>query len=175
MVNMRTRAGAGMARQRGRGKSAMVPQNWPKDVFPQPWPSGGISKFKKGPGTVAQWLRSLPFTPRIPYGRRFYPGSSTSHPAPACGPGKQSRTALHPRGRPGRGSWLRIGIASAVALTWGVNHRMEDLPLCLSSLYIRLSNEKKKKRYTTKYYHSATEKKIFHPMVHSPSSRTGWN
>ena len=66
---------------------------------------------------------------------------------PACGPGKQSRAAqgfgtLHQHGRPGRGSWLQIGIASAVALTWGVNHRMEDLPLCLSSLYIRLSNEK---------------------------------
>ena len=28
------------------------------------------------------------------------------------------------------------------ALTWGVNHRTEDLPLCLSSLYIRLSNKK---------------------------------
>ena len=67
---------------------------------------------------------------------------------PACGPGKQSRTAqsfgtLHPRGRPGRGSWLRIGIASAVALTWGVNHRTEDLEFCLSSLYICLSNKNK--------------------------------
>ena len=67
---------------------------------------------------------------------------------PACGPGKQSRTAqgfgtLHPRGRLGRGSWLRIGIASAIALPWGVNHRMEDLPRCLSSLYIRLSNKNK--------------------------------
>ena len=65
----------------------------------------------------------------------------------ACGPGKQSRTTqsfgtLHPRGRPGGGSWLRIGIAPAVAVTWGVNHRTEDLPLCLSSLYIRLSNKK---------------------------------
>ena len=66
---------------------------------------------------------------------------------PACGPGWQSRTAqsfgtLHLRGRPRRGSWLQIGIASAIALTWGVNHWTEDLPLCLSSLYIRLSNEK---------------------------------
>ena len=61
---------------------------------------------------------------------------------PACGLGKQLRTAqgfgtLHPRGRPGRGSWLRTGIAWVVVLTWGVNHRTEDLPLCLSSLYIR--------------------------------------
>ena len=44
---------------------------------------------------------------------------------PACGLGKQSRMAqsfgtLHPRGRPGRVSWLRVSIASAVALTWGV-------------------------------------------------------
>ena len=66
---------------------------------------------------------------------------------PACGPGKQSGMAqsfgtLHPRGRPGRGSWLRISIASVVELTWGVNHRTEDLPLCLSSLYIHLSNKK---------------------------------
>ena len=66
---------------------------------------------------------------------------------PACGPGKQPRTAqglgtLRLRGRPGGVSWLRIGIASAVVLTWGVTHRTEDLPLCLSSLYIRLSNEK---------------------------------
>ena len=69
---------------------------------------------------------------------------------PAGGPGKQSRTAqglgtLHPRGRPGRVSWLWTGMASAVALTWGVNHRTEDLPLCLSSLYIRLSNKKNNK------------------------------
>ena len=68
-------------------------------------------------------------------------------PFPACGLGKQSRTAqgfgtLHPRGRPRRGSWLRTGIVSTVALTWGVNHQMEDLPLCLSSLYICLSNKK---------------------------------
>ena len=47
-----------------------------------------------------------------------------------------------PRRRPGRGSWLRIGIALAVALTWGVTHQMKDLPLCLSSLYIHLSNKK---------------------------------
>ena len=45
---------------------------------------------------------------------------------------RESFGTLHPRGRPGRGSWLQIGIASAVALTWGVNHQTEDLPLCLS-------------------------------------------
>ena len=41
------------------------------------------------------------------------------------------------------------GIVSAVALTWGVNHWMEDLPLCLSSLYIHLSKLKNKKNLTT--------------------------
>ena len=66
---------------------------------------------------------------------------------PACGLGRQSRMAqgfgtLHPRGRPRRGSWLQIGIASTFALTWGVNYWTEDLPLCLSSLYIRLFNKK---------------------------------
>ena len=35
------------------------------------------------------------------------------------------------------GSWHRIGSAPTIAVTWGVNHRTEDLPLCLfSSLYI---------------------------------------
>ena len=75
-------------------------------------------------------------------------GSSPAAPLPfqlpACGLGKQSRTAqsfgtLHSRGRP----WLRISIASAVALTRGVNHQTEDLPLCLFSLYIRLYNKNK--------------------------------
>ena len=62
---------------------------------------------------------------------------------PAYGPGKQSRMAqsfgtLHPRGRPGRGSWLWIGIVLAVALTWGVNHWTEDLPLCPSAFPIKI-------------------------------------
>ena len=76
---------------------------------------------------------------------------------PACGPGKQSRMAqsfrmLHQHGRPGRGSWLWIGSAPAVALTWGVNHWIEDLPLCLSSLYIHLSNNKIKIKMKIKKY-----------------------
>ena len=34
-------------------------------------------------------------------------------------------------------SWLQIGTAPVVVLTWGVNHQTKDLPLCLSSfLYI---------------------------------------
>ena len=31
------------------------------------------------------------------------------------------------------GSWLWIGIAPAIVLTWGVNHQFKDLSLCLSS------------------------------------------
>ena len=52
---------------------------------------------------------------------------------PACGLGKrlrmdQSLGTLHPCGRPRRapGSWLQIGSAPAVVLTWVVNHRTED-------------------------------------------------
>ena len=33
-----------------------------------------------------KWLRSSPCTPRIPYCRRFYPGSPTSLPAPCLWP-----------------------------------------------------------------------------------------
>ena len=95
------------------------------------------------PGAVAQWLRSSPCTPGIPYGCRFYPGSPASLPAPCLWPGKaveDDPKLWDPA--PAWGTRLRTGIALAVALTWGVNHRMEDLPLCLSSLYIRLSNKK---------------------------------
>ena len=36
-------------------------------------------------------------------------------------------------------SWLGIGAAVAIAATWGVNHRMEDLPLSLlPSVYLTL-------------------------------------
>ena len=107
---------------------------------------------------MAQWLRSSPCTPWDPI---WAPVLILAAPLPiqlpACGLGKQSRTAqsfgnLHPRGRPRRGSWLGIGIESAVALTWGVNHRTEDLPLCLSSLYIRLSNKKNNKNKSLKKF-----------------------
>ena len=100
---------------------------------------------------VAQVVKVLALHTRDPiWAPVLIPAAPLPFQLPACGLGKQSRTAqgfgtLHPCGRPGRGSWLQIGIVSAVALTWGVNHRMEDLPLCLSSLYIRLSNKKKKK------------------------------
>ena len=73
------------------------------------------------------------------------PDSSTSHPAPCLCPGESSRgrpKVLGPCIRVGDpeeviGSWIRIGTASAIALTYGLNHGTENLPLCLSSyLYI---------------------------------------
>ena len=68
------------------------------------------------------------------------PGTSTSHPAPCLCPGESSggwAKTLGPCTHVGEleevpGSWLWIGTAPAVALTWGVNHQMEYLPLCLS-------------------------------------------
>ena len=67
-------------------------------------------------------------------------------------------------------SWLRIGSAPAVAVTWGVNRWTEDLPLYISSsLYIWLSNNKKKNLenhmgtskmwhiYTVEYYSDVKE------------------
>ena len=40
------------------------------------------------------------------------------------------------------GSWLQIGSSPTIVAALGVNHQMEDLPLCLSSsLYISLSNK----------------------------------
>ena len=76
-----------------------------------------------GPGSVAQWLRSLPCTPRDHiWALVLIPAAPLPFQLPACGLGKQSRTAqslgtLHPRGRPGRGSWLWIGLAPAIAVT----------------------------------------------------------
>ena len=37
---------------------------------------------------MAQWLRSSPCTPGIPYGHQFYPSSPASLPAPCLWPGK---------------------------------------------------------------------------------------
>ena len=70
---------------------------------------------------------------------------------PACGLGKQLRMAqslgtLHPHGDldEAPGPWFQISSAPNIVAAWGVNHQMEDLPLCLSSsLYIRLSNKNK--------------------------------
>ena len=96
---------------------------------------------------------------------------------PACGPGMQSRTVqgsgtLHPHGQEGagslgRGSWIRIGSAPAVAAAWGVNHGTEDLPLCLSSsLYICLSNKNKS---LTISFHCNTN-----IALHACSVELGW-
>ena len=107
------------------------------------------SSCEKGPGAVAQVVKVLTLHARDPiWVLVLIPEALLPFQLPACG--KQSRTAqgfgtLHPCGRPRRGSWLWIGIASAVALTWGVNQWMEDLPLCLSSLYIHPSNKNNKK------------------------------
>ena len=64
----------------------------------------------------------------------------------------QPRWALEHNGRLRRGSWLWTTIVSTNAVAWRVNNWMEDLPLCLSSLYISLSkknkiNLKKKKKF----------------------------
>ena len=129
-------------------RSRLDSTKWP---LKSPVMVGSAVPVQEGPiQGPAQW--------RSCYGPRFArpgchrgtgssPGSPASHPAPCLWPGKAVEDGpklwdLHLRGRPGRGSWLWIGIASTVALTWGVNHRTEDLPLCISSLYICLSNKK---------------------------------
>ena len=107
-----------------------------------------FKKRKLGPGAVAQVVKVLALHARDPiWAPVLIPAAPLPIQLTACGPGKQWRTAqsfgtLHPRERPERVSCLRICIVSAVALTWAVNHRTEDLPLCLSSLYIHLSNKK---------------------------------
>ena len=99
-----------------------------------------------GPGVVAQVVGVLALHARDPiWAPVLVPAAPLPFQLPACGLGGQLRTAqgfgnLHPRGGPGGGSWLRISMVSAVELTWGVNHRTEDLPLCLSSLCISLYN-----------------------------------
>ena len=101
-----------------------------------------------GPERWCKWLKVLALHAPDPiWAPVLIPAAPLPFQLPACGPGKQWRTAqslgtLHPRGRPGSVSWLWVGIAWALALPWGANHQTEDLPLCLSSLYIHLSNEK---------------------------------
>ena len=95
-----------------------------------------------GPGTVAQVVKVLALNARdLIWALVLVLADPLPIQLPACGLGKQSRTAqsfgtLHPRGRPRRGSWLRIGIALAIALTWGVNHRnRRSSSLSLLSVY----------------------------------------
>ena len=61
---------------------------------------------------------------------------------PACGLGKQLRTAQSMRYlKEDPGSWIQISSAPAIVVAWGVYHWMEDLPLVLSSyLYSLLYN-----------------------------------
>ena len=72
-----------------------------------------------GPALWRKWLKVLALHARYPmWALVLIPAAPLPFQLPACGPGKQSRTAqsfgnLHPRGRPARGSWLRTGIVSA--------------------------------------------------------------
>ena len=99
-----------------------------------------------GPGAVAQVVKGLA-RPGSHMGASSNPSSPASLPALCLWPGKaveDSPKLWDPA--PTWETWKRLlasGIALAVALTWGVNHRAEDLPLCLSSLYIRISNKNK--------------------------------
>ena len=67
------------------------------------------------------------------------PGGPTSHPAPCLWPGKAVKDGPKPRNSaPVWETWRKFlapyfGLPPAVAVTWGVNHRMEDLPLYVSS------------------------------------------
>ena len=109
-----------------------------------------------GPSAVAQVVEVLALQARDPtWVPVLIPAAPLPFQLPACGLGTQSRMAqgfgtLHPRGRPRRGSWLRISMASTVALTWGVNHWMEDLPvsppLCTSAFPINKIDLKRKKK-----------------------------
>ena len=77
-------------------------------------------------------------------GAGSYPSSPASHPAPYLWPGKVVEDSTNPSTHVGDleeapGSWPRIGSTPAVVATWGVNHQMEDLPLCLLlSVYLSL-------------------------------------
>ena len=101
-----------------------------------------------GPGAVAQVVKVLALHARDPIWAPVlsqqprFPSSSLPVARESSRGRPKSFGTLHPCGTPRRGSWLWICIASAIELTWGVNHRTEELPLCLSSLYIRLSNKK---------------------------------
>ena len=78
----------------------------------------GLAQWRK-------WLKVLALYARDPiWALVLIPATPLPFQLPACGPGKQSRMAqsfgtLHLCGRPGRGSWLGIRIAPAVALTLG--------------------------------------------------------
>ena len=77
-------------------------------------------------------------------------GTSTSPPAPCLWPGKAVEDGPKPwdpapawqTQKEAPGSWLRIRAAPGIVVTSGVNHRTQDLLLCLSaSLYICLSKK----------------------------------
>ena len=46
----------------------------------------------------------------------------------------------------GLDSWLWISLVPAIAISWGMNHQMEDLPLCRSDFPMKLKTNLKKKK-----------------------------
>ena len=100
----------------------------------------GFFKVHVGPGAVAQVVKVLALHAWDPIW--FYPSSPASLPAPFLWPGKAVEDG--PKLWVPAPAWetRKRLLASAVVLTWGVTHGTEDLPLCVSSLYISLSNKK---------------------------------
>ena len=111
-----------------------------------------LKNWIPGPGAVAQVVKGPRLArPGSHMGAGSNPGSPTSLPAPCLWPGKAVKDgpklwdpapAWETRRRLLASDRHSIG---PLRLTWGVNHRMEDLLLSLSSLYIRLSNKKNNK------------------------------
>ena len=111
-----------------------------------------VNDFKspfRGPGAVAQVVnRPRLARPGSHMGAGSNPGSPASLPAPCLWPGKAVKDGPGPWdpapcGRPGRGSWLRIGITSARCAHLGSESSDgRSFSLSLLSLYICLSNEK---------------------------------
>ena len=80
------------------------------------------------------WVPVLSLQPR-------FPSSSLPVARESSQGWPKSLETLHPCGRPGRGSWLRIGIVSARCAHLG-SESSDGRSSFLSSLYIRLSNKK---------------------------------
>ena len=86
------------------------------------------------------------------------PSSPASHPAPSLWSGKAVEEGPKPWNpaptwETWRSSWLLAltGAALAVVVTWGVNHRTEDLPpvsfpFCISDFVIEKNTSLKKKK-----------------------------
>ena len=89
-----------------------------------------VKKSKLGPGAVVQVIKVLALHARDPiWVPVLIPAAPLPFQLPACGPGKQSR-------RPGRGSWLPIGIASARCAHLGSESSERYSSLSLLSVYL---------------------------------------